>query len=130
MTRYDPSIIRHFADMLYARARAIVLTYTIVGFLLGGATGAGAAGLLFIMLATFGGARSNAAFVVLMVAGSAGAVCAILGAIVGRNAGLAKAFGLKLQAQTALCQVQIEQNTRPPEDKLGRSAQHDLPAVS
>lgn len=42
----------------------------------------------------------------------------VLGALVGNS----RAFALRLQAQTALCQVQIEENTRRPGAAVGASS--------
>jgi len=89
MIEYDARIIYQFADALYRQARSIVLTYTLIGFLLGGVGG-------FVVAAEF--------------AAIAGAlILGLLGYVVGQQ----RAFQLKLQAQIALCQVRIEENTRP-----------------
>lgn len=94
---YDRSVIQEFADKLYARARAIVVVFTLVGFFVG---------------LVAGGALSNSA---LRVLGPAGVVVvAVVGALIGLVIGQSRAFMLKLQAQTALCQAQIEENTRAP----------------
>jgi hypothetical protein len=100
---YDPQIIIDFAGALYARAEKIVFAYTLRGIvggvLLGGPIGAAL------------GAASGATPL------SVGLFCALLfgalGGYAGYSAGQEKAFALKLQAQTALCQVQIEANTQP-----------------
>ena len=88
MLSYDPIVIEKFAQKLYGRATSIVLSYSIVGIILGAAAG------LYTN-------QSSATFV---LAGFAGVVGFLLGS--------QKAFLLKLQAQTVLCQVQIEKNTR------------------
>ncbi len=89
MTEYDARIIYKFADALYRQARSIIFTYTFIGLLLGGVGG-------FVM---------------------AGEIVAIVGALIvgflGYAIGQQRAFQLKLQAQIALCQVRIEENTRP-----------------
>ena len=87
MIEYDPSVIRGFADELYRRANTIVMVNTalfgLVGALIGGE-----------------------------VKGSGAAILAgVVAAGIGYYLGLQKAFLLKLQAQTALCQVKIEDNT-------------------
>jgi hypothetical protein len=93
-TKYDPSVIQQFADRLYAQAARIVLVYAVFGFT-GGAVGGGiltnAALDSFLIGAVFGGGLLGALFAV---------------------AAQTRAFALRLQAQTALCQVQIEMNTR------------------
>jgi hypothetical protein len=89
MVSYDPNVIQEFADKLYSRADAIVLGWmalsALVGFFVGAMLGGGPLRLLLIFL----------------------------GGAIGYAVGMQRAFLLKLQAQQALCQVQIEQNTRP-----------------
>ena len=85
---YDPAVIQEFADRLYDKASGIIRSYTIMGVILLGFAG----------LAT--------GEVVL------GAIGAVVGGVVGYSMGKEKAFAHKLQAQTALCQVQIEKNSR------------------
>jgi hypothetical protein len=92
MTSYEPEIIFKFADRLYKQARTAVATMTLVGVLLG-----------------FGGGLFLGIDKLSVVGGVVGAV--VLG-VVGYLAGRERAFRLKLQAQTALCQVKIEENTR------------------
>jgi hypothetical protein len=95
-TLYDPEILQQFADDLYNRAKWIVittaLTYAVVGFI----AGAGVSSML---------KASDLSLVYTLVA------TAIAGAS-GARAGQVKAFTLKLEAQTALCQRQVELNTR------------------
>ena len=79
-----------FADRLYFQARNIVTTHTLIGVLIGVAAG---------------GLISKGTGIWIIVG------AAIAGAIA-YQIGQAKAFALKLQAQTALCQVKIEENTR------------------
>jgi hypothetical protein len=85
---YDPNVIQEFADKLYSRADAIVVGWTAVGALGGFVVGSMMGG---------GGMRLFLLF---------------LGGAIGYAAGMQRAFLLKLQAQQALCQVQIERNTR------------------
>jgi hypothetical protein len=95
MAAYDPSVIVTFADGLYGQAASIEGTYALAGALIGGAVG-GAIG------AAIAGGSS------LMVGIFGAAIVGVVGWQVGRQ----KAAGLRLQAQVALCQVQIEANTR------------------
>lgn len=95
MIQYDRAVIQQFADRLYAQARRIVVIFTLVGLLVGLAAGAA--------LATSAATPGILVPVLLVV---------ILGAILGYSTGQARAFALRLQAQIALCQVQIEENTR------------------
>lgn len=88
MASYDPDVIEKFARVLYNRANGMIFSYAAVGLIVGGAGGF-STGIMPIM------------------------VCAAaLGLVVGYWMGSARAFALKLQAQTALCQLQIEKNTR------------------
>lgn len=95
-TKYDPTVIQQFADQLYERASRLVLTYAGLGFLLGGLVGAG-----------FGASQIGGE--VPLISGFVGAVLlAALFAVAAQS----RAAALRLQAQTALCQVQIEWNSR------------------
>jgi len=96
-TKYDPTVIQTFADRLYAEAERIVARYTIVGFVFGAAAGASVGGT------AIGG--TTAALVLAVLIGAFGAALAAYSAY-------AKVFELRLRAQTALCQVQIELNSR------------------
>jgi hypothetical protein len=88
MTEYDPTIIHKFADEMYRRADGIVITYTLIG---------AAIGLIGIAIPL----------------GVLGALLgAVVGGAIGYGIGNQKAFSLKLEAQVALCQVKIEENTR------------------
>jgi hypothetical protein len=86
---YDAAIIHEFAARLYRQADSLAYTYAIVGGLIG-------------LLPTYAVSRSGAVALV---------VAAVLGSI-GFSLGRAAGFKLRLQAQTALCQAQIEANTR------------------
>ena len=94
MTAYDHSVIVAFADKLYAQAATIVATYTVLGAIVGGGIGAGI-GTQF--------------------PGRGGLIALVAAVLIGAIAfemGRQRAFQLRLQAQIALCQVQIEVNTR------------------
>ena len=109
MTEYDPQVIQKFADRLYRRAKIAVVVSTIVGVLFGGM-----GGLVFALDAIglsleTGGPGIVAGLTTGLIGGLGGA--AIVGVVfflLGRE----QAFRLKLQAQTALCQLKIEENTR------------------
>jgi hypothetical protein len=96
MAEYDPQIIQKFADRLYGRARTVTVMTTILLVLIGGSAGV-------IANVPFGGDEPS------IIGASVGAV--LLGAV-GFVLGREGAFRLKLQAQTALCQIKIEENTR------------------
>ena len=93
---YDGSVLVEFAARLYSQAKTIVVSYTIGGGLLGAIIGGGGALAL------------SREYQALMWAIVVGLVCAAIGYSKGRE----KAFAFRLQAQTALCQAQIEVNTR------------------
>ena len=92
---YDPALIKEFAQRLYRQAGMVILTSTAVGTFLGAIAGAAGAGMA--------GLRGNVGTLALL--GIA------IGAMAGYLRGRDRAFTLKLEAQTALCQVQIEHNT-------------------
>lgn len=105
--KYDENIIVMFARRLYRKADFIVMIYILMygafGMLAGLATNNNAIGLN--TLATV-------------------AVFGALGYVMGSD----KAFQLRLMAQTALCQVQIEKNTRIY-SKLVTSSENNREAV-
>ncbi len=80
MVSYDPAVIRTFAQTLYDRAATIMFVYTAIGVVIGGTVGKLAFGNtgMFFLAALAGG--------------------------IGYFIGSQRAFLLKLQAQTALCQ--------------------------
>lgn len=90
MATYDAKVLYEFADRLYSRAAQVIATSTIIGALVGGGAG------YFVN-------RELDLYV---------AIGAVLAGLIGYSVGTEKAFQLKLQAQTALCQVKIEENTR------------------
>jgi hypothetical protein len=94
MASYDEDIIQVAADALYARAASIVTSYTVIGVILG-----------LIVGAFFANGTS--------IGGLSVIVGAVIGGYIGWWQAQGAAFMLRLQAQTALCQVQIEKNTRP-----------------
>lgn len=88
MVAYDKKVIQEFADRLYRAARTTVFTYTMVGAL---------AGCVVLGMTT-----ETAAVAVAVLASG------YLGYQVGRE----RSFKMRLEAQQALCQAQIEENTR------------------
>jgi hypothetical protein len=93
MIKYDAAIIQEFADRLYKRANGLIVSFTLIGILFGLGFG-----YYLNRLGDFGS--------IALIAG------AVLGSIIGYAIGQDRAFALKLQAQLALAQVQIEENTR------------------
>ena len=97
---YDPSIIELAAARLYSKADAVVMGSIATGIVIGASFGA-------IPLTSLGASwpiPSTFGFATLILG-------AILGAVIGYTVGDARAFGYRLQAQSALCQLQIERNT-------------------
>ena len=108
---YDPTIIEQFAERLYEKARSFVVGSVVVGAALGAAFGAvplTPLGESWPIPAIFG-------FATLLVGGMVGAMC---GYVIGDT----RAFGYKLQAQTALLNLQIERNTVAAAQVGGRPA--------
>lgn len=96
MTQYDARILRRYAAELYEKADRIVLITTL---------GYAVSGLLIP------GALSY--FLEQAVRGSYLFLGAVMGAVIGNFIGQRLSFAYRLQAQTVLCQVAIEENTRP-----------------
>ncbi|MBZ4402416.1 hypothetical protein [Myxococcus sp. AS-1-15] len=94
--QYDPNIIQAHAEALYAQAKGLVVRSAFAGFAFGALIG-------FVT----GGKDSGP---ILAVVG--GVVLAIIGVSMARS----RAFALQLQAQSALCNVAIEANTRRAAD--------------
>ncbi len=92
---YDAAVIQEFAQRLYRQAASIILTSIFLWALAGGLLGLGAAAA----------ARSEGTI------GTAVLIGAVTGGLLGFALGRERAFKLKLEAQVALCQVQIEKNT-------------------
>jgi hypothetical protein len=91
-TSYDPNVIQEFADRLYKKANSTIASYALAGLLIGGLIGAG--------LSHNSGSSAGIIPLALIFGG------------IGYAVGKEKAFQFKLQAQTALCQVKIEENSR------------------
>lgn len=96
MIQYDPKVIDEFANRLYKKARSTIAIFTVFGFLVG----AGIGGMIFLAASKAQGSGVGALIVLVILT------------LIGYAIGSERAFRLKLEAQTALCQVQIEQNTR------------------
>jgi len=96
MAQYNPEIIRTFANRLYARAAMSTLVSTVLGVLIG------------MVAAPF---ILQSLPVALAIRCPEWAVMVVLG-LIGLGQGLERGFLLKLQAQNALCQLEIERNTR------------------
>lgn len=95
---YDATIICTGVERLYARANTRIATYTLLGVGIGLSIGYVGAGLLGEV---GGGGRMPYE-----------ALCILLFGGIGLSLGRDRAFVLRLRAQTALCLVKIEENTR------------------
>ena|SRR5437773_2773883 len=95
MVQYDASVLYRFADQLYRQAAQAIVTAVVLGVIIGGGIGYGG-----------GYAVNRPAAQTFMI------VLGLLGAVIGYSLGAQRAFALRLQAQTALCQAKIEENTR------------------
>ena len=107
MTKYDPNVIQQFADRLYDKAAGIVFICALVGFAIGAYIG-------FQLVSAYG-ELTPTKFAVIGAAG-------LVGAFLGYLLGVERAFWLKLKAQTALCQLRIEWNTRTAAKSLSAQA--------
>jgi hypothetical protein len=110
MATYDSKVIYRFAEELYARADAIVGQAVIIAALLGIVLVAAARVLV----------PKEMILTVLAVAGSV-----VVGWSMYKSAER-QAFKLRLEAQMALCEVRIEENTR---SLVGRHSREPVPAT-
>jgi len=92
--RYDVTVIQEFADRLYSEAASVVIKSTIFVALMGA--------IVLVVLAAVVQPRESL--------GAAAAIGALLGGLVGYSRSESRAFELRLRAQQALCQVQIERH--------------------
>lgn len=96
MIPYDPAVIEKCAARLYFRAALSPVTSAALGALIGLV----AAPYILQALPPAVSLKSS------------DWMCAMVLGVIGLGQGLERASQLKLQAQTALCQLQIEQNGR------------------
>ena len=97
---YDPKVIEQYADKLYRKASSFVAGSIVIGASLGAAFGA-------VPLTSLGASwpiPSYLGFATLLLGG-------LLGGLIGYVIGDTRSFGYRLQAQSALCQLQSERNT-------------------
>jgi predicted lipid-binding transport protein (Tim44 family) len=114
---YDPKIIEQFADKLYRKASAFVAGSVVIGASLGAAFGA-------VPLSSLGSAwpiPSYLGFATLLLGG-------LLGGLIGYVIGDTRSFGYRLQAQSALCQLQSERNTAILARAVSASSRVSAPA--
>jgi hypothetical protein len=97
---YDPEIIEEYAARLYRRASTMGIGAAVTGAVVGAFFGA-------IPLTSLGDAWP----IPHMFGVASMLVGVVAGALIGFVIGDARAFGYRLQAQSALCQLQGERNT-------------------
>jgi hypothetical protein len=94
MTSYDATIVYRFADRMEAQAQSAIW---------GGLVGGGLLGLICGFLLS---SHSMYGPIVIIAGG-------VIGALIGWSIGSERAFKIRVALHTMLCQVQIEENTRP-----------------
>jgi hypothetical protein len=96
MVEYTPQVIQEFAERLYRRARSMVLKFAFAG-----------------ALVTYFGIYLVGFLAHKEVPTEAALAGALLAAVPAGWFGWEKGFKLRVEAQRALVQVKIEENTRP-----------------
>jgi glycerol uptake facilitator-like aquaporin len=97
---FDPRIIEAFAENLYKKAASFLVGSVVFGVVMGMSFGA-------VPLTSLGEnwpIPSMLGFATMMLGG-------VLGGVIGYVVGDTRAFGYKLQAQGALCQLEVERNS-------------------
>ena len=93
--QYDPKVIKEHAERLIQQSQSIVPIQFFIG--------------VFSGMIIFGGVTAwldiGFDFVIISIG-------VLIGGVMGYGSGQNRSFELKLQAQMALCQAQIEQNTK------------------
>ena len=111
MARYDATVIEKYAQRLYDRASWIVLAYIVLGLGIGGLLGYLPTIVWYWRDTSAAPPRGETLAIVLAI------VFGVLFGLIGR----AKGFAYRLRAQLALCQMQIEYNTRNAAEKPMRN---------
>ena len=95
MADYDPKIIQDYAEGLYKQAKSIVTCYFFIGIF----------GGLVIFAKVSDVLIGELDFLVV-------AIGIFIGAVIGLFAGKNRAFEMKLEAQEALCRIEIQKNSK------------------
>lgn len=106
MPSYDPAVIVKFAEKLYDDAQWITFVHAFIGFFIGAAIG------ITISLSLPPGPSITLPFSL---------VLGLLGCAIGAIHGYRKGFDLRLKAQTALCQLQIESHLKDMLQQITRT---------
>ena len=104
MVSYDPAVLQKHADQLYARARLSIMLHCLAGFVIGVCV-QNVQTLVWYWSKTPGNPPASDPDTFWIGAG--------IGAVIFGMIGNARALKFRMLAQTSLCQMQIEQNTRP-----------------
>ncbi len=120
MSDIDLGIIEQYADHLYRKAAARVTAYTIVGALIGALAGAVAGGLIHVTSQPL--IPSHLGYATLLV----GAAAIGFGS---NRLGVQRAFLLRLQAQMALHQLQVERTIMRPAAAVAAVAAAAVPRL-
>ncbi len=102
MNEYNPAQARQLAARLRSRASVSTLVSTLLGIAIGTVSSP------FLLQSLPGNLSVNLP----------GWLCTVVFGVLGFMQGLERGFQLRLQAQTLLCQVQIEENTRARNPEL------------
>lgn len=97
MVRYDSGVLQEYVDSLYSKAQWIAAQYALGGAMIGLIVG-----WTIQELAKASLGESSAPVI----------ICVLISAVIGFAYGRGKGFEYRLRAQTLLCQMQIECNTR------------------
>jgi len=101
MTNYDSNVLQENANALYARGSSLIVSHAVAGALLAWVA------VYFLEPLILNQLRLPSTYSLIPLQFLAALVAAILGGVWGYG----KGFALKLQAQVALCEMKIEQNT-------------------
>jgi hypothetical protein len=97
---FDATIIERFAHNLYRKAELFTVGAVVIGVVVGAAFGA----VPLTSLGEYWPVSDTFGFATMLIG-------ALVGGVVGYVVGDARAFGYRLHAQVALCQIQIERTT-------------------